>query len=263
MVTIGKKQLLALMTLVCGATLFIGIFGYFSTVGSGGGAAERTFQAQQVLYVSLLVLIAEIFASVQVFRRSRDLIRELDKIIELSKHSGFSPTGNVRRLGPIGARIDLLYHSLSSLNDKKTLKISALSGLVEFLCDNIALPLVVTTVTGTIVHASRSLAERVKFSQAELMERPIEEILHGIAFAEVAAEIDKSHSPIDREIDKNMLTFYPIRNRDANLAYVVCGFHAHPFLVRSPQKVVREGTKKVGISLKRLLGMGKARKRRD
>jgi len=259
MVLIGRRVLIAASLLAVLATAFIGVYAYRTLAISGGGPAS-VFAGQQVLYVALLLVVVEAFIFVRIFLRSRNIERELDKLIEITRFRGLSSAHNLTRLGPIGAQISRLYDQLNSLSERKSLKISSLSELAEFLMSNVSVPTVAATVDGTIVYVSRVYTERNKRPRNEIVDGRIEDLTPGVEFSEVLVELDRVHSSVERKSEKTVLTFYPIRNLANQLSYVVCVFQGNPGLVeQASKKLVPEATSHAVTSrIRRFLDFGRS-----
>lgn len=224
MILIRRGLAVFLYFLFTAAILSIGIFAYLELND------DLKTTAETILYISVagaaVILVAFIFVS----WRTLSLYQELDKLIELNKVGDFSPELSMKKLGGIGERITLLYYSLNSLNDKKTLKISAISSLVDFLFDNIEIPLLATDVQGFICYLSRSLTERVDRPRSEIISRNIEEVVPDVSYRDQVLELDKSKTPIELKDLKTPLTLVGIRNRRNELSYVVWMFGGTPHL---------------------------------
>ena len=225
-----------LFTLAIVAT---GIYGYLE-IGdrSTNGSLELKAKAESILYISLSGAAVILVAFMVVVGRTMSLYRELDKMIELNKLSDFSPDLSMKKLGSIGERITLLYHSLNSLNERKTLKISALSGFADFLVDNIEIPLMATDVQGFVRYASRSLTERTDRPRSELMGRKVADLFPDVPFRDSVLELDKRNSPVELKESKSPLTLIGIRNRRNELSYVVWLFEGTPHL---PERILGSG----------------------
>lgn len=235
MILIGRRAFVVLALVVVLATAALGIYGY-KAIGTGAGGA---FAGQEFLYVALLLVVLEILAFARVFVRSRNIERELDKLIEITRFRGLSSAHNLNRLGPIGSQISRLYDQLNALSERKSLKIGSMSELIEFLMNNVSVPAIAATVDGKVAYASRLLSERMKRGKNELIGDRVDELAPGIQFSEIVAELERVHSSIERKAERTAMTFYPIRNRDNHVAYVVCVFQGNAGLV---EQIARTGT---------------------
>lgn len=261
MILISRRALIVLGTVVVALTGFLAAYGYRSIDALGSGAA---FTAQQFLYVSLLLIVVELILFIRALVRSRNIERELDKLIEITRFRGLPNARNLRRLGPIGEQISRLYDQLNSLSERRSLKISSQSELVEFLMNNLSLPAVVATAAGTVVYVSRAYTERLKRSKNELVDTRLEELVPGISVSDVVAELDRSHAAAQRKSERSTVNFYPIRNSANQVAYVVCVFQGLAALLDQVSRVAAEesGRRSVGGGVRRLLGLGRQTIRR-
>ena len=113
--------------------------------------------------------------------------------------------------------------------------------------NNVSVPAVAATVDGSVVYVSRVFTERSKRARNELMEAGLEELTPGVQFADVLAELERTHSSIQRKSERTMLTFYPIRNGVNQLSYVVCVFQGNAGLVeQAARALAHEGADSVG-----------------
>ena len=213
------------------AIVAIGIYAYFELGDqSPNESSELKAKAESILYISLSGAAVILVTFIVVSGRTMSLFRELDKMIELNKLGDFSPELSMKKLGSIGERITLLYYSLNSLNERKTLKISALSGFADFLVDNIEIPLLATDVQGFVRYVSRRLTERTERPRSELMGRNAEDLFPDVPFRDSVLELDKLNSPVELKELKSPITLVGIRNRRNELTYVVWIFEGAPHL---------------------------------
>lgn len=256
MILISRRAFVVLGVVVVVMTGLLGAYGYRSIATLGSAAL---FAAQQFLYVSLLLVVVELILFGRVLARSRNIERELDKLIEITRFRGLPNARNLRRLGPIGEQISRLYDQINSLSERKSLKISSLSDLVEFLMDNLSLPAVAATVVGTIVYVSRVYTERMKRPKSELLDTRLEELVPGVSVSEVIGELERSHTAVQRKSERSAVNFYPIRNSSNQIAYVVCVFQGHAALFDQESRVapVESGRGRAGGGVRRLLGLGR------
>ncbi len=219
MILIRKGTALIFLLLFTASIAAIGIYGYRAL--DGGDSIEFKALAERLLYMSVIGVSLVVVAFLTMAGRTLFLYRELDKMIELNKRGDFSPELSMKKLGPMGERITLLYFSLNSLNEKKTLKIGALSSLVEFLAEYAEIPLFVTDVQGRIVYVGREFVVQTEKTRSELLNRDVGEFFPDTPFRDLVLELDKQKSPIEVKERANPLTLVGIRNRMNELSYVV------------------------------------------
>lgn len=251
------------------AIVAVGVYGY---VALGGGATgqdagqnggEATGQqagqepalktiGERILYISITGAAVILLVFIIVAWRTMSLYRELDKIIELNKRGDFSPEVSMRKLGSIGEKITQLYFTLNSLNERKTLKISALSSLADFFVDNVDIPLIATDVQGHIVYVSRRYIEESESARSDIISRSVAQVFPDVPFRDSVVELDRSNTPVEVEEAEDPLTLVGIRNRKNELSYVVWLFDGS---VRLPHQVSpKKKTKSGNYGFRRVFG---------
>ena len=177
MILINKKLLMILAIVVITASLGAGIFGYFKIIGSEGLSGEELrYQAEIFLFYFFVTAIVLITGFASLLIRVRNVDNKLDSLIEMSRYSDIYPAKHFVGLGPLGNRLRLLYRNINNLNIRKTMKISALANLNEFMMNNIKLPMLVTDVTGSILYSSSSFSEKINSTKGDLKFTKIDSI---------------------------------------------------------------------------------------
>jgi PAS domain-containing protein len=223
MVLVRRLTLILFGLLVAAGAVFVGAYGYglirampSQDVVVAKGAAESILFAS-IVVASLFLLLVGIMIG-----RSIHVSRELEKLVEMSRYSGFSPETSLRRLGTLGERLNAVYRNANTVSEHKSVKISALSALSDFLVSNLPGPVMITDITGTIVETSRVLQERLELNRNELIGTSFHAAVAEPPWADVEAELVRMHGPVSRKTPAGEMTFYPIENRVDEIAYVVC-----------------------------------------
>ena len=226
MILISKRILYFFVILVLGFFFILGIQGYVYFLHAAENIGqEMQFLAERILFLTLIFAIVATVLFFHMLRKSRNILKELDKIIELSRFSRFSSDLSIQKLGPLGDKVALLYNQISELSEKKTLKISALHNLNDFLINNIQLPLLITDVTGTIVHASKQYLDSNEKNRSEVLDASIQQLYQEIDIKNIILMLIKNKAPIENEsISNTHVSFFPILNREGSITYVVCVF---------------------------------------
>ncbi len=216
----SQAILLSLSVIICLST---GIIGYMYISRSPGVTVDEAQRyAEIVLFLSIVfsIFLAAVFTGV--FIRNKNIVKELDKVVEMSLYSNFSPGESLRKLSVIGEKIEHIYRNVSMVSEKRALKISAMHGLNGFLLENLSLPVLVTDVRGEIVSASRQARER--FSERPVTPGTyISAVYPELNFQGILEELRlQTSSFTEGRTEKQDLRFYPIRNREREIAYVVC-----------------------------------------
>ncbi len=222
MILINKKLLLLFALIVTGFTLGGGLFGYNTIISSKTftGAAIK-FQAERFLFYSFLATTLLITGYAIILFYSRHVDRQLDKLIEMSRYSDIYPEKHFIGFGPLGERLKLLFKNINNLNIRKTLKISALANLNEFLMKNINLPVIVTDITGMVLYTSAGFLEKFKYNKGDLKSKKIDSVFPELIIPTLILELIRHHVPVEEESDHTIITCYPIHNVSAEVNYIV------------------------------------------
>lgn len=222
MILINRNLLIILALIVIAVSIGAGVFGYQEILGSEGlHGDEIRFQAENFLFYFIVTAVILTTGFSALFLRVRHVDRQLDKLIEMSKYSDIYPAKHFVGLGPLGERLKLIYRQINNLNIRKTMKISALANLNEFLLNNISLPMVVTDVTGIILYSNSSFADKFSSTRGELKSSSIDLVFSELNIPVLMLELSRQHIPVEKEINKIKLTCYPVHNVSAEMNYVV------------------------------------------
>ena len=230
----------------------MGVYGYRTMAGGGDASPEGKAEAERFLYIAIIGVSVIAVTFLFTAGRTLSLYRELDKMIELNKRGDFSPELSMKKLGSIGERITLLYFTLNSLNEKRSLKISSLSSLSEFLVDNVELPLFVTDVRGIILYVSRNFAESTEKNRTEVLNRSVENLYPDVEFRDALVELHKKKTSVEIPDLATPLTLVGVLNRMNELSYVVWVFEKGARLQVDSVKPTPD--RKRGRRLQQLLG---------
>lgn len=222
MILMPRWIALTVFVLICASILALGFYGY-KVVGAASeqSAAEIELQRQQFLYISFVAVFVVVVVLVGFVGRTRHISREMDKMIEMNKHGDFSPELSMKKLGSLGKKITLLYFRLNALNEKKSLKITGLSSLVEFLVANTDLSMFITNVGGKVVHVSRPYCDKFEVTRSELLNRDVQEQVSEMEFQQIVTELDRTNTSLNRKIGERDVSLFPVNNRMNELAYIV------------------------------------------
>lgn len=230
MFLISKKGFLSLLIIALAGFSLLGIWGYWNLLSTIGAEKESAvFTAQRFLYIYILIIVLFLLLAFRLLYRSKSVIRELDKLIHFTRETTLSSGYGLKKLGVVGDRINKLYKELNLLNEKKSLKISALSDLVDLLTAQMEIPLLITDVAGRIIHVSRSYLEKNKLTRSEILGFLMEERVPEIVIPEIIFNLEKKHSFVEQEIQKGSILCYPIYDRQNNLSFILFSFEKKAF----------------------------------
>lgn len=222
MILINKRLLVILAIVVIAASLGAGLFGYQKILGSEGLTGESIkFQAESFLFYFFVTAIILIIGFTALLLRVRNVDKQLDRLIEMSRYSDIYPARHFIGLGPLGERLRLLYRNINNLNIRKTMKISALANLNEFMMNNINLPMLVTDVTGSILYSSTAFSDKYNSTKGDLKTSKIDSVFSEINIPVLMLELSRHHIPVEKESNRIRITCYPVHNVSAEMNYVV------------------------------------------
>ncbi|MFW5747218.1 MAG: hypothetical protein ACOCX6_00320 [bacterium] len=214
-----RAQLLSLFTSLV-FILIPGVLGYFLFRSAAGLSADRArFLGEILLYVSLTgsVLAATVFGFI--VYRNRNLLKELDRAVEMSLYSNFDPVRTVSRMGPIGEKITDLYKNLSQVSEMRSLKITALSALGDLLIGNIEFPAAVFDLEGELVKMNPQFRERI-LGEKNRRSGNIRDVDASLPIEEIIEGMNESYGPLEVKFADREFTFYPVHNRNRETAYI-------------------------------------------
>lgn len=257
MILVRRWVYIFLAAVVCLGILGSGILGYISIHTAAAGSAEHgRFVAEEFLFISAVAAVLLLLVFIIIIIRSIRINRELDKVIELNRFQDFSPEKSMKKLGSLGERITALYYQLNTLNEKKSLKISAQSALTGFLVGNLDLPLVICDVSGTVLWVSTKLTDKLGKTKTEVSGGTVESVFPDISLQTILFELGKTHASLDKTTGKNALTCYPIHNRLNEISYIVFvlgGKAVFPAVEKAPEPRNHAQSNRLQKTLHRLL----------
>jgi PAS domain-containing protein len=223
MILIRRYLLALLLVSTCVFVLLLGARGYMVLRNAGGVAPEELrLRGENLLFLSIILAAAAALFLTGVVLRSRNITRELDKIVDIARYGSTGFDESLRRLGPVGERIRRLNERLADLSEKKTLRISAMAAINAFLLNNIRLPVLITDITGKITAVSPRAAEKIGEERSAVVGRYIKEVVPEVDFQAVASRLEKEHVEVGGSREKETMTYYPVLNRSNELSNVIC-----------------------------------------
>ncbi|MDO9548358.1 MAG: PAS domain-containing protein [Candidatus Marinimicrobia bacterium] len=212
--------------------LFIGIHGYlsFSEI-EVGNVLSMKYLAENFIYYVIVLLIVLTIIFVSMLVKSKNIFKELEKVIELSRQGKYSSGMQLKKLGRLGDKVIEINTHLNSLNEMKSLKISSMSNIVNFLLDKAEAPMLLLDAQGMIIKVSRYLLEQMEISEKDLINKYAENIFDKFLYSSVMIELRKSkyitlQSPLmidsfEKPIDVNIVAF-PIINYKNEISNCIC-----------------------------------------
>ncbi len=201
----------------------------FSVLNIQNDLTIKFYLENVIFYAVLGVLLLTILLVVTIVN-SRSIFRELDKIAEISRQGTQPVHIHLKRLGALGAKISEINHNLDVFNIKKSLKISALTNLSNFLIDNLGLSVIILDGEGRVDKISPKFAEEMHLADKDFKDTFIEDIFNEIDTRTLINNLRHSKSVAVRtqlkpiagaNTEEIVLIFYPLTNSQNELTYCV------------------------------------------
>lgn len=235
MILISRRNLVVIFLVTLATVLGLGFLGYhfflhpelFSRLGT-------KLSAERFLFISIVVasFLALLYGFALV--KSRNVRRELDKMISLSGSDDYNPDISLRKLGGFGRQLSRLYSRLGELNNKRALKIASQSQLIAFLVNSMRHPILVCNILGKVLYVSRGYLENREVSRPDLVDDSVDNLFSGLQSRTVLSRLNESHAPVDITLEKEKLaiTVYPVFNKTGTVSYLVYDFGQAGFFNR-------------------------------
>ena len=229
MIFVPRRLLLLGAAISVAAIALLGFLGYSgfsqfsgeSGIETGFSALQGKLTAEWFLFgaVVALILIALIIGRIVYVRRK--VAAELQRIRSMSSYISLSTQLNSKHLYELSAPLSHLFERVSSINEKQSLKMSAQHALISFLCANINAPLLITDVTGKILHVSSRYEENYKTDRAKLLDKNIENLVPNLFIHEVISNIEFTQKYQKEQKEDLAFRVYPIYNRSSQVTYLL------------------------------------------
>ncbi len=221
MINVSRTKFLFLSIFSLSGIIILGAAGYRYITAYSKKDAE-TFLFGAIIF-SLLITILFLHSLI----KSRDISREMERLIHLSSIGGFTPGTSLKRLGKLGEQINDLYFHMNSMSKKRSTKIIAQSSLIDFVTTNTQIPLVTTDPTGKILYASKSFLDKNDTAKNEVVNKSIDQFLPNISIKTLYDEMNASHTFSKYKGNKESAEIYPVTGSNNEIAYLVFVFDKH------------------------------------
>jgi hypothetical protein len=242
-----KKGLFVFTLLAgCALLLLVGVTGYRALIEKVVYTPQQLkYYAENAVFVSFLSVFMLFILFFVTWRKSVQVYNELDKIAQLSRYGKYYTGDFVKKLGKLGVKIDRLFFELNTLNDMKSLRISALSNLNQFLLENVHLKIFVTDIQGMVQSCSGKFVEEIALFRDRVLGKHISSLILELNFTEVTTELERNRTPIERpdlsiRVEgrqfASSVEFIPIFNVKNQLSEIVCVCERESILVELSKK---------------------------
>jgi len=231
MILVRKRDLFILTMLFC----FIVIFGEIKFFAALKSVEVHTnlalkYELENFIFASVVILLIVFLFFINFVKMSDNVLKRLDKMVELSQYGEHDITQHLDEMGQIGKRVNYLLFHLDNLNEMKTLKISSLSRVSDFLVDRADEEMFLLDCRGNIINCSEKLAKEAEVNKKDINGKNIKDFFKQVDFENIYRELESKRSKIDKhdmildmkgKDDKRRVAFIPIMNSMEHIAYIV------------------------------------------
>ncbi|MBD3427176.1 MAG: PAS domain-containing protein [Candidatus Omnitrophica bacterium] len=231
MILVKKRYLFILTVLFCLIVIF-GEVKFFYALRHVDQTTDLDvkYEMENFIFASIVLMMIVFFFLVNFVRMSNNILKRLDKLIQLSSYGKYDVGEHLGKLGRLGERVNFLVFHLEKLNRKKSLKISSLSGMKDLLLEMSAEPLLVMDRYGRLVDCNSALLGEMDITREDILGYTCSGVLQGVAPEDLFSELQRRRKAIERgEITINAggkskkcrITFYPVINADSDISHAV------------------------------------------
>lgn len=192
MIIVKKSNLYTLVTLVA-ILLVVGEMRFFFALSSVNLAADLKFkyEVESFIFASIIMTLAVYLFLIYFMRKSYNILRHLDRLIELSEYGKHDVSGHLRSMGKLGTKINYLIHNFKALSDMKSLKISSLSRINNLLIEQGRIPLFLMNRHGNIVNCNNLFLSEIQANRDNIIKHNVNDIFEGMDYEELFFDIEK------------------------------------------------------------------------
>ena len=231
MILVKKRYLFMLTVLFCLLVVFgeIKFFMALKSVNVHANLALK-YEIENFIFATVVVFLLVFLFFVGFIRSSENILKRMDKMIQLSEYGKHDVSAHLKRLGKLGKKVSYLTYHLDHLNRLRTLKISSLSGAISFLMERSKEMLFLTDCQGKILDCSGSFAQAIKKDKKGITGKNMNDFLTGESFKDILQELNREKSVIEKDQlflragdkeKKKKAFFKPVMNSDNQVANVI------------------------------------------
>ncbi len=227
-----KKKHLYILTFLFMLLVVFGEIKFFFAIKSMSKVTDLDikYEVENFIFASIILVLIVFFFLVNFIRTSNNVLKKLDKMVELSSYGKYDVGEHLKRLGKLGDRVKYLIYHLDNLNNMKTLKISSLSQMNEFLMKRSGEALFLMDRYGMIMNCSEALPVKMKADMSSFMGREFKDVFAGMDLEELFYALERGRQAVTKESvdvrmdgreEKYKVTFYPIINAAENVSHAI------------------------------------------
>lgn len=227
-----KKRYLFTMTLIFCLLVVFGEIKFFMAIQSinQNTNLELKYEIENFIFATIVVLLLGSVFFVGFIRGSENILKRMDKMIQLSDYGKHDVSAHLERLGRIGKKVNYLTYNLNNLNEMRMKKISSLSEIIDFLMGRSGDMILLTDPTGKVLDCSKKLTQEFKTESKYvegrnlndfLVEEDFDDIFHSLQKKRSAVEKEKLHVRIGSHDKRKKSIFLPVMNVDNEVSNVI------------------------------------------
>lgn len=227
-----KRKHLYITTALFSLVLIYGEIKFFFALRAANltGNLDVKYQAENFIFAAVILFLVVYLFLVHFMKASQNVLRTMDKMIELSEYGEHDVRKHLGQLGDLGGKVSALIQNLDDLNKMKTLKISAVSGINDILVTRSREMLLVADRVGTITQASGKLLEAFSESKDGVVGRNISDLFAELGGDRIFGEMESTRNTVVVEKpalalgDKGRVQkvfFYPVINAGGDISNVI------------------------------------------
>lgn len=231
MLLIKKSHMYQIIFIYCLIISFLGFTFYKILIHSNiQHDPNIKYLAENFIYYSIVLIIIIILIFLKIIFKSKNILKELDKIIQISKQGNYNISDYIKKLDVFGEKISYILTQSINLSNMKSLKINSLSKINNFLIENNKGIIILIDSFGNIINCSKQFFNKFKTSKDLILNKHIKEFIKNLDFENLSIELEKTHDIIVKkdltvEIEKKKTTlnfiFFPFYNIQNQMSHIL------------------------------------------
>ncbi|MFH1996111.1 MAG: PAS domain-containing protein [Candidatus Omnitrophota bacterium] len=231
MILVKRSNLLILSALI-GALLVMGELRFFFALKSVdlSGNLQVKYEIESFIFASVVFTLIVALFFIYFLRRSMNILKTLDKMIEISEFGEHDISAHLKQLGRFGEKIASLLFHFKELNDMKSLKISSLACIGAILIEKNDAPLFLLNRHGNIVNCSERLLSMLNVTRGRLIKSEMRSLFKNMNYEELFFDLEKSRAvtrktgivtDAEGNETRHSVDLYPVANAEGLLSHII------------------------------------------
>lgn len=217
MILTRKSKIISLSFFSVLVSVSIASYSYVIIVNALSYTPEKLkFIGENIFFIGIVCAIFFGFSGAYILHKSFKFNKALDKLVVMSRNTGYSPDIALRKLGKTGEQIADILTSLNEIGEARALKISALENLCRILLEKSNKLSAVISISGEILYSSEKLALKLETSQGELIGQQSDAFISSTDLEQAVSS--KKETVIEHG------TIYPVMNKKSDTVFCFCIF---------------------------------------